>query len=104
MEARLNVAPNPDAVSTAARHAGEAKVESIGRDAVTLSHGPIPSLKWGSMTMEFKLPQAGLPRGLTAGDKVGFEFFMDADGLPQLTAATVLAPAPAAAAASRSKP
>ena len=104
VEARLNVEPKPEATSSAPRHKGEAKVESIGRDAVTLSHGPIPSLKWGPMTMDFKLPQAGLPRGLAAGDKVGFEFFMGPDGLPQLTAATLLAPAPSAAAASRSKP
>lgn len=104
VEARLNVEPKPDAASTAPRHQGEARVESIGRDALTLSHGPIRSLKWGPMTMDFKLPQRGLPRGLAAGDKVSFEFTMGADNLPQLTAVTVLAPVPKSAAPSGSKP
>lgn len=104
IEARLNVEPKPNAAGTAPRHQGDAKVESIGRDAVTLSHGPIASLKWGPMTMDFKLPQRGLPRGLAVGDKVSFEFYMDADNQPQLTAVTVLAPESKAAAASGSKP
>jgi len=105
VEARLNFEPKPDAANTAPRHQGEAKVESVGRDALTLSHGPIPSLKWGPMTMDFKLPQRGLPRGLAAGDKVSFEFYMDADNQPQLSAVTVLAPeSKPAAAASGSKP
>ena len=91
VESRLNVEPKPDSANTAPRHQSEAKVESIGRDAVTLSHGPIASLKWGAMTMDFKPPQRGLPRGLAAGDKVSFEFYVGADNLPQLTAVTVLA-------------
>ena len=99
VEARLNVEPKPDAANTAPRHQGEAKVESIGPNAVTLSHGPIATLKWGSMTMDFKLPQRGLPRGLAVGDKVSFEFYMDTESLPQLTAVTVLAPEPQAATA-----
>ena len=104
VESRLNVEPKPDSANTAPRHQSEAKVESIGRDAVTLSHGPIPSLKWGAMTMDFKLPPRGLPRGLGVGDKVSFEFYMDAQSLPQLTAVTVLAPEPKAAAAAASNP
>jgi Cu(I)/Ag(I) efflux system membrane fusion protein len=103
VEARLNVEPNAGAANAAPRHQGEAKVESLGRDALTLSHGPIPSIKWGPMTMDFKPPERGLPRGLAQGDKVSFEFFMGADNLPQLTAVTVLAPEPKAA-ASGSKP
>jgi len=107
VEARLNNAPPP---ASAERHTGEAKVESVGRDAITLSHGPIPSLKWGPMTMDFKPPKAGAPRGVAAGDKVDFEFFMDAEGLPQITRMTLVPPPPispgasAAAKASGSKP
>jgi len=104
VESRLNVEPKPDSANTAPRHQSEAKVESIGRDAVTLSHSPIASLKWGAMTMDFKLPPRGLPRGLGVGDKVSFEFYMDAQSLPQLTAVTVLAPEPKAAAAAASNP
>ena len=92
VEARLNEAPKAYATTGAARHTGQAQVESIGRDAITLSHGPIPSLKWGEMTMEFKLPPRGLPAGVAPRDRVTFEFYMDADGLPQLTGVTPLAP------------
>ena len=87
VEARLN---DPAAVATAGasaapRHLGQAKVDAVTRDAVTLTHGPIASLKWGAMTMDFKQPQAGLPRNVQAGDSVTFEFFIDTEGLPRLT-------------------
>ena len=70
---------------------GEGKVEAISRDAVTLSHGPIPTLKWGPMTMDFKPPAQGLPRNVEVGDAVSFAFTMGADG-PQLTRIVPLAP------------
>ena len=92
VEARLNVEPPPVAANTAPRHTGSARIEAITRDAVTLLHGPIPSLKWGSMTMDFKPLKGGVQRGLAAGDRVDFEFFMDAQGLPQLTGVTLLPP------------
>ncbi|UUZ63204.1 efflux RND transporter periplasmic adaptor subunit [Polaromonas sp. P1-6] len=101
VEARLNEAPKPGAANTAPRHEGEARIEAIGKDAITLSHGPIPSLKWGAMTMDFKSPpQQALPRSLEAGDRVSFEFYMDADGLPQLTRVSPLASAPGSTPAS----
>lgn len=92
IEARLNDAPQPSAANTAPRHEGEAKIEAIGKDAITLAHGPIASLKWGPMTMDFKLPASGKPRNLEPGDRVSFEFYMDAEGLPQLTRITSVAP------------
>lgn len=88
VEARLNGEPAPTATNTAPRHEGEATIERIDGETITLSHGPIPSLKWRPMTMEFKLPPGGpskLPRGLAAGDRVGFEFYMGADDTPQIT-------------------
>ena len=53
--------------------------------------------------MDFKVPPHGLPRGLAAGDKVSFEFYMDGDNLPQLSGVTLLAPEPKPAAASGAK-
>lgn len=96
VEARLNEMPGTAAAETTPRHAGRGKVENVGRTAITLSHGPIPSLQWGSMTMDFKAPPRGLPRGLQAGDTIDFEFYIDAGGLPQLTTLTPDAPAPSA--------
>ncbi|RZU00896.1 efflux RND transporter periplasmic adaptor subunit [Rivibacter subsaxonicus] len=110
IEARLNDEPRPSIAAVAPRHVGTGRIEALGRDALTLSHGPIPSLKWGPMTMDFKLPLHGIPRGLEPGDRVDFEFYMDADDLPQLTSVTLLAAqlkptAPASGAASAgSKP
>jgi Cu(I)/Ag(I) efflux system membrane fusion protein len=97
VEARLNDAPKPATVNNAPRHEGEAKIEAIGKDSISLSHGPIPSLKWGAMTMDFKLPASGKPRNLEAGDKVNFEFFVDAEGLPQITRIYPSTPEPKAA-------
>ncbi len=106
VEVRLNVEPKPTAANAAPRHTGTAKIEAIGRDTMTLSHGPIASLKWPAMTMDFKLPKGGAPRGLEAGDRIDFEFYMDAENVPQLTGTTLLQPEPKAVApaASGSKP
>ena len=97
VEARLNDEPKPTAANTAQRHDGRALVEAIGRDTMTLSHGPIASLKWPAMTMDFKLPKGGAPRGVAVGDRVDFEFYMNPEGPPQLTTATLLPPEPKAA-------
>jgi Cu(I)/Ag(I) efflux system membrane fusion protein len=93
LEARLNDAPVAQA-AVAPRFDGEGKVEAVGPDALTISHGPIPALKWGAMTMDFKLPLRGLPRNLQVGDAIGFEFTMGSDGLPQLTSVRPLEPKP----------
>lgn len=95
VEARLNSEPAAEAApvpatsfpmaASAPRHAGEAKVVGVGKDTLTLSHGAIPTLKWGPMTMDFKLPPDGAARNVQVGDRVSFEFFMGADDLPQLT-------------------
>jgi membrane fusion protein, copper/silver efflux system len=93
LEARLNEAPKQNAAATA-RHESTGKVEAIEKDTLTLSHGSIESLKWPPMTMEFKRPPpSGLARDLKVGDEVGFEFYMEPDGLPQLTRITPMPPA-----------
>jgi membrane fusion protein, copper/silver efflux system len=100
IEARLNGEPAgsgasaPAAAASAAMHVGEARVEGVGKDAMTLSHGPIASMNWGAMTMDFKLPPGGAPRNVRAGDRVTFEFFVDKEGLPQLARVTPRAPEP----------
>jgi Cu(I)/Ag(I) efflux system membrane fusion protein len=61
-------------------HLGTGQVEKIDKGEITLSHGPIPSLQWGPMTMDFKLPEAALPQAIAAGDTVEFEFLQASDG------------------------
>lgn len=76
----------------AAVHRGEGVVEAIDKDEVTLSHGPIASIKWPAMTMAFKLPPGGLPAGLQAGARVTFEFVAQGEGEFRLTAIAATAP------------
>ena len=76
-------------------HRGEGKVESIGKEEITLSHGPIATLQWGPMTMDFKLPASGLPQGIAVGDSVNFEIRQVQEGAYAITS---IAPAPARAA------
>ncbi|MFN0162880.1 MAG: efflux RND transporter periplasmic adaptor subunit [Burkholderiales bacterium] len=60
-------------------HRGEARVEAVAGDRITLSHGPIASLKWPEMTMEFRAPEGALPAGIRPGARVEFSF-RDAGG------------------------
>jgi len=55
-------------------HVGEGKVESVEADGITISHGPIASLKWPSMTMGFGRPNAKAFAEIKPGDTVRFEF------------------------------
>jgi Cu(I)/Ag(I) efflux system membrane fusion protein/cobalt-zinc-cadmium efflux system membrane fusion protein len=68
----------PDASKPAASvgHQGEGRVEESDAKAgtVTIAHGPIPSLKWPAMSMEFKVSNNGLMAGLQPGAAVVFEF------------------------------
>ncbi|MBL0391201.1 efflux RND transporter periplasmic adaptor subunit [Ramlibacter monticola] len=68
-------APVP-AAPAGAGHKAEGVVDGIDAKAgtVSLNHGPIASLKWPAMTMEFKVANDGLLRGVSPGAKVQFEF------------------------------
>jgi Cu(I)/Ag(I) efflux system membrane fusion protein len=63
------------AASGAASHRGEGSIEAMdwARSMVTLSHGPIASLGWPPMTMDFHARDPALLRSLKPGQKVGFE-------------------------------
>jgi Cu(I)/Ag(I) efflux system membrane fusion protein len=55
-------------------HSARGRVERVGGDgAITISHGPVPELKWPAMTMEFEAP-GELARGVKAGDSIAFDF------------------------------
>ncbi len=82
---RMGDMPAPEQGNTGGpTHRGEGKVESIGKDEITLSHGPIPSLQWGPMTMGFKPPGNGLPNNVAVGDSVVFEIRQTKDGMFQI--------------------
>lgn len=57
-----------------ASHRAEGKVESVEADAITISHGPVASLKWSAMTMGFSKPAPNAYPDIKPGDQVRFEF------------------------------
>lgn len=62
--------------SVAAGHKASGSIENMDAKAgtVSISHGPIDSLKWPAMTMEFKVANAALLKDLKPGAPVAFEF------------------------------
>ena len=111
----MGAAPTAPATSTSPApatvgHKAEGSVDSIDLQAgtVSLNHGPVASLKWPAMTMEFKAANAALLAGLKPGQKVSFEFVERQPGEYVVTAITTapggmaptpVKPAPAAPAA-----
>jgi len=57
-------------------HQAQGKLVDIDAKAqtVTISHGPVPSLRWSAMTMEFGLANSSLLRGMQPDMLVAFEF------------------------------
>lgn len=67
--------PLPPSPSSSMSHRGEGVIEAIGvaNTTVTLAHGPIASLSWPAMVMDFKVLNPALLRTLKPGQKVAFE-------------------------------
>jgi Cu(I)/Ag(I) efflux system membrane fusion protein len=84
---RMGASPAASAPAAATPgHEGLGRIESVNdTGSLTISHGPIPSLQWGAMTMDFAAPPAGLPKGLKPGDRIRFRFHLDKDGMAILS-------------------
>ena len=61
--------------SSAVSHRGEGTLDAIDASSgkVTITHGPIATLKWPGMTMDFTLANPALVTGLKPGAAVAFE-------------------------------
>jgi Cu(I)/Ag(I) efflux system membrane fusion protein len=68
--------------AAAPTHKGEGSVDAVdfAHASVTLTHGPIASLKWPGMTMDFKVKDPALLRTLKPGQNIAFEFVQAAAG------------------------
>lgn len=82
---RLGTQPVRSGDAAGAEHRTRGKVEDIGADTVTLSHAPVPALKWPAMTMGFKPPKAGWPKELGPGTEVEFGFVQTPQGEFEVT-------------------
>jgi RND family efflux transporter MFP subunit len=62
--------------AAAAAHRAQGTVEGVdaAKKRVTLAHGPVPSLQWPAMTMEFAVANTALLDGVVAGQAVEVEF------------------------------
>ena len=63
-------------------HHGEGIIEAIdfAHAVVTLAHGPIPSLKWPSMTMDFRAIEPALLQSFKPGQSIVFDLAEEAAG------------------------
>ena len=60
------------AVPQTAEGVGVIKGVDAKTGMVTIAHEPIPALKWGAMTMKFRVASANVLNGVTVGRKVHF--------------------------------
>ncbi|MDB5861743.1 MAG: efflux transporter periplasmic adaptor subunit [Ramlibacter sp.] len=67
-------APAASAPAAGGTFTGQGKVESVEPDGITISHGPVPELKWPSMTMGFGKPDPKAFPEVKVGDAVRFQF------------------------------
>lgn len=101
-------AKSPDTTGAGATakvgHRAEGTVDEIDARAGTLSinHGPVASLKWPAMTMEFKVANAALLTGVRSGMPVSFEFVERGAGEWVITAIVASKPAASGAPAAAS--
>ncbi|MGJ3699930.1 efflux RND transporter periplasmic adaptor subunit [Variovorax sp. AFSI2.2] len=79
-EARLRsvlgsmTATAPASAPAAVLHKAEGRVEGVAPDGITISHGPVATLQWPSMTMGFGKASPGAFPEIKPGDQVRFEF------------------------------
>lgn len=63
-------------------HKGTATVKAmdLDKDMVKLAHGPIASLNWPAMTMNFRVKERALMQGIKVNDPVTFTFIQSDGG------------------------
>jgi Cu(I)/Ag(I) efflux system membrane fusion protein len=66
----------PSVTPKAASHQADGKLDAVDAKSgtVTITHGPVPSLKWPAMTMDFTLANSGLIGTLKPGATVALTF------------------------------
>jgi Cu(I)/Ag(I) efflux system membrane fusion protein len=78
VEARAIIAPARTAAPS--RYEAVGRIKKIDDTGVTLSHGPVPALRWPAMTMRFRIDAPALAKGYKVGDRVRFAFDQPQEG------------------------
>jgi len=67
-------------------HQAQGTLEAVNADGtVSITHGPIASLGWPGMTMDFELANSSLAQGIKPGSAVTFELVERGDGVWVIT-------------------
>lgn len=71
----------------AAMHHAEGIVNSIDMEygKINMTHGPVKSLEWPGMTMDFKVKDNAILKGVKPGQKVKFEIEKERDSQFRIT-------------------
>ncbi len=71
-------------------HKAQGKVDKVDKAAgkVTISHGPVASLKWSAMTMTFAVKDPSILDSVKPGSKVDFDIVKEHDGSFAISKAT----------------
>ncbi|HKP80280.1 MAG TPA: efflux RND transporter periplasmic adaptor subunit [Phenylobacterium sp.] len=83
VQARPVTMQSSAAAVTSALYQAIGRIEQLKDRSVTLSHTPVPALKWPAMTMTFTLGEPTLASGFKVGDRVAFAFDQ-AGGVPTI--------------------
>lgn len=70
----------PTSSSLSPVYHGIGKIEKVSPESLTLSHKPIPELKWPAMTMDFGKPRPDAYPDIKVGQEVEFSFKEGKDG------------------------
>lgn len=92
------------AAPTTAGHQAQGKVVEVDAktQSVTISHGPVATLKWPAMTMDFNLANSAQLKDLKPGAAIAFEFVERGKGewvITKITPATAATPSASSAVA-----
>ncbi|HZW24181.1 MAG TPA: efflux RND transporter periplasmic adaptor subunit [Gallionella sp.] len=67
-------------------HQAQGTLEAVNADGtVSITHGPIESLGWPSMTMDFELANSSLAQGIKPGSSITFELVERGEGVWVIT-------------------
>lgn len=63
-------------------HKGQGTVKRIDEKSgkINMAHGPIPSLKWSAMTMDFQVKDTAVLKGIAPGQNVEFDLVQAGPG------------------------